>query len=69
SPCHFLFLPAPPSQTTFWSIGFLLSGGLASSSLISGIPKSFSYAYHWKFVLCFNRNLAASLETMELLCL
>ena len=47
----------------------LLCGGLESSSLISGIPDSFSYAHHWKFVLSFKRNFPSSLGAAELLCL
>ena len=47
----------------------LLRGGLESSSLISGIPDSFSYTHHWKSVLLFKRNLASSLVAAELLCL
>uniref|UniRef100_A0A8C4L5Z3 Uncharacterized protein n=1 Tax=Equus asinus asinus TaxID=83772 RepID=A0A8C4L5Z3_EQUAS len=47
----------------------LISGGLASSSPISGIPDSFSCAHHLTFLLSFSRRLAASLGTVELLCL
>uniref|UniRef100_A0A8C6CG03 Uncharacterized protein n=1 Tax=Moschus moschiferus TaxID=68415 RepID=A0A8C6CG03_MOSMO len=58
-----LWLPDPKNRVYFCP---LLCGGLESSSLISGIPDSFSYDHHWKFVLSFKRN-SASLGAAELL--
>uniref|UniRef100_A0A8B9W3A1 Uncharacterized protein n=1 Tax=Bos mutus grunniens TaxID=30521 RepID=A0A8B9W3A1_BOSMU len=62
-------VPLPSPTTNQLYVCLLLCGGLESSSLISGIPDSFSYAHHWKSVLSFKRNLASSLGAAELLCL
>uniref|UniRef100_A0A4W2DHE1 Uncharacterized protein n=1 Tax=Bos indicus x Bos taurus TaxID=30522 RepID=A0A4W2DHE1_BOBOX len=62
-------LPCPWDSPHQLYVCLLLCGGLESSSLISGIPDSFSYAHHWKSVLSFKRNLASSLGAAELLCL
>ncbi|KAJ1059386.1 hypothetical protein K5549_014117 [Capra hircus] len=59
-------VPLPSPDQAY--VCLLPCGGLELSSLISGIPDSFSYAHHWKSVLSFKRNLA-SLGAAELLCL